>query len=55
MADKKFGCPVCGYASDSEEDVKSHMIEMADDPKHQEFDLKQQEEEQEKSGEQEEA
>ncbi len=53
MADKKYGCPVCGYTSDSEEDVENHMAEMADDPKHQEYDLKQQEEEQENSPEKE--
>lgn len=49
MAEKQYSCPVCGYNSDNEEDVKNHMAEMADDPKHQEYDLKQQEEEQEKS------
>lgn len=47
MADKKFGCPACGFESDSEQEVKDHMADMADDPKHQEYDLRQQEKEDE--------
>jgi hypothetical protein len=44
MADQTpFGCPACGYTSNNEEDVKNHMVEMAEDPKHQEYDLKEQE------------
>lgn len=40
-----FGCPACGYTSQNEEEVKKHEDEMANDPKHQEYDLKEQEEE----------
>lgn len=46
MADQvPFGCPVCDFTSDNEEDVKTHMAEMAEDPKHMEYDLKEQEKE----------
>lgn len=45
MADKKYGCPVCGYSSDNEEDAQNHLVEMADDPKHQEYEMKQEAEE----------
>lgn len=40
-----FGCPVCDFTSDNEEAVKEHMAATAEDPKHMEYDLKEQENE----------
>lgn len=33
-----YGCPLCNFRSKNEEDVAEHMIDMADDPMHEDFD-----------------
>ncbi len=43
--DAAFGCPVCGFTSDSAEEIRKHMEKMADDPAHQEYEMKEETEE----------
>lgn len=45
MDDTPFGCPVCGFTGEDEEAIKNHMVEMADDPKHQAYELEEEDKE----------
>ncbi len=31
---KLYGCPICGYRNENEDEIVEHMLDMADNPDH---------------------